>query len=109
MITTNSTLPAAWRRPFFLLCLLGFYLGSWTGSMAQPAATANRWKINPDGSTSWVIDKRIPHVDHIEMSGEKISTIVRYGVNAEGAFTISRSFVWPLLRFQPNKTHNHLA
>jgi hypothetical protein len=89
--------------------LLALHLGGTAGAQAQGAAPANRWKINPDGSTTWVIDQRLPHTDHIEMSGEKISAIVRYGVNADGAFTISRSFVWPMLRFEPNKTHNHLS
>lgn len=80
-----------------------------TDAAAREAVGDNRWKINPDGSITWAIDKRIPHADHIEMSGEKMSTIVRYGVNAEGAFTVTRSFVWPMLRFMPNKTRNHLA
>ncbi|GAB3851550.1 hypothetical protein GCM10028822_18330 [Hymenobacter terrigena] len=83
------------------------------GGLAREAAAqapaANRWKINPDGSTTWVIDQRLPHADNIEMSGEKMSTIIRYGVDADGAFTVSRSFVWPMLRFAPNKTRNHLA
>ena len=105
MITTPRKFFSAWQRSFFLWVLAGLSL--LTGAQAQPAA--NRWKINPDGSTTWVIDQRLPHTDHIEMSGEKMSAILRYGVTAEGAFTISRSFVWPMLRFQPNKTHDHLA
>jgi len=33
----------------------------------------DRWRIQPDGSIEWQIDSRIPHSDHIEMSGQKVS------------------------------------
>jgi hypothetical protein len=74
----------------------------------QTHDSLNRWKIGRDGSVSWTIDARLPHEDHIEMSGEKLSTILRYGVSADGSFHIHRTLVWPMLRFQPNKTWNHL-
>jgi hypothetical protein len=74
----------------------------------QAKDSLNRWAINKDGSISWRVDNRLPHEDHIEMSGEKLSTILRYGVNADGSFHIHRTLVWPMLRFQPNKTRNHL-
>ncbi|MDR2969629.1 MAG: hypothetical protein LBV32_08510 [Tannerellaceae bacterium] len=75
---------------------------------AQNDRTANRWKIDDSGSITWTIDSRIPHDDHIEMSGERISTVLRYGVDAKGAFTLERSFVWPMLRTIPNNTHASL-
>jgi hypothetical protein len=68
----------------------------------------SRWSILPSGGISWVIDQQIPHSDHIEMSGEQISTVLRYGVDTVGAFTLERSFVWPLLRTVPNNTHASL-
>jgi hypothetical protein len=68
----------------------------------------NRWKINTSGSITWNIDDRIPHYDHIEMSGEQISVVLRYGVDQEGAFVLERSFVWPMLRTIPNNTHASL-
>jgi len=68
----------------------------------------DRWQINPDGSISWEIDQQLPHFDHIEMSGQKISTVVRYGVNTDGAFYLNRSMVWPMLRTIPNDTHASL-
>ena len=68
----------------------------------------NRWTINPDGGITWTIDQRIPHEDHIEMSGQKVSTVLRYGVDANGAFMLNRSMVWPMLRTIPNNTHASL-
>ena len=68
----------------------------------------NRWTINPEGGITWTIDERLPHEDHIEMSGQKVSTVLRYGVDANGAFMLNRSMVWPMLRTIPNNTHASL-
>jgi hypothetical protein len=40
----------------------------------------DRWIIQPDASIEWKIDNRLPHNDHIEMSGEKVSPM---GCNTE--------------------------
>jgi hypothetical protein len=72
------------------------------------AAGDNRWMIHPAGGITWTVDRRIPHADHIEMSGEQISTVLSYGVDASGAFTLERGFVWPMLRTIPNDTHASL-
>ncbi|MDE7386912.1 MAG: hypothetical protein K2N28_07210 [Muribaculaceae bacterium] len=68
-----------------------------------------RWQIADDGSINWFIDRRIPHYDHIEMSGEKVSAVLRYGVNPDGSFSLERSVVWPMLRTIPNNTHASLT
>lgn len=67
-----------------------------------------RWHLLPDGSIEWSIDSRIPHEDHIEMSGKRVSVVLRYGVNARGGFELNKSMVWPLLRTIPNNTHASL-
>jgi len=67
-----------------------------------------RWQIAEDGSINWLVDGRIPHYDHIEMSGEKVSAVLRYGVNSDGSFSFERSVVWPMLRTVPNDTHASL-
>lgn len=69
----------------------------------------NRWSINPDGSITWKIKDQDAHQDHIEMSGLKISAVMRYSVNEKGAFTLNRSIVWPMLRTIPNDTHASLT
>ncbi len=71
-------------------------------------SAANRWVINAEGGITWQVDERIPHKDHIEMSGSKVSTVVRWGVTADGAFTLNRGMVWPMLRTIPNNTHASL-
>lgn len=69
----------------------------------------NRWKIQSDGSIIWIIDDKIPHYDHMEMSGKQIAAVLRYGVNADGSFRFERSVVWPMLRTLPNNTHASLT
>ncbi len=68
----------------------------------------SRWKINPDGSISWIVKDRLPHHDHIEMSGKRISAVIFYGVEKDKSFYIKRDVVWPMLRTIPNNTHASL-
>lgn len=80
----------------------------WTLVCGGTLSAQDRWSINPDGSISWNVKDRIPHYDHIEMSGLKVSTVLRYGVNADGSFELNKSMVWPMLRTIPNNTHASL-
>ncbi len=68
----------------------------------------NRWVTNEQGGITWEIDNRIPHKDHIEMSGKRISGVISYGVNIDGSFYVKRELVWPMLRTIPNNTHASL-
>jgi len=67
-----------------------------------------RWQIQDDQGISWNTGQLVPHRDHIEMSGQKVSTVIRYGVDADSAFYLNRSMVWPMLRTIPNNTHASL-
>ena len=69
----------------------------------------SRWQIQPNQSIEWSIGQNIPHYDHIEMGGEMVATVLRYGVNADGTFSLERSVVWPMLRTIPNDTHASLT
>ena len=80
----------------------------WTLVCGGTLSAQDRWSINPDGSISWNVKDSIPHYDHIEMSGLKVSTVLRYGVNADGSFELNKSMVWPMLRTIPNNTHASL-
>ena len=75
------------------------------------AANDARWAIQKDGSIAWTDFSagEVPHNDHIEASGEQVSTVLRYGVGETGAFALSRSVVWPMLRTIPNNTHASLT
>lgn len=67
-----------------------------------------RWQIQPSGAITWNIDQRIPHNDHIELTGEQTSAIIRYGVDAAGAFNCSRTLVWPMLKKKGDGVRDHL-
>lgn len=83
---------------FFLLSLLCIHT-----NYAQ-----QRWEINNDGGITWLVKKGDVHYDHIEMAGKRMATVLRYGVNKEGAFELNKSMVWPMLRTIPNNTHGSL-
>lgn len=68
-----------------------------------------RWELNDKGGITWNVKAGDnPHKDHIEMSGLKVSTVVRYGVAEDGSFIMNRGMVWPMLRTVPNDTHASL-
>lgn len=72
------------------------------------AQQAQRWSLSSDGIT-WHPKAGETHSDHIEMSGKKVSTVIRYKVNGDGSLELSRSVVWPMLRTVPNNTHASLT
>lgn len=92
-------------RVKYITVFLLFFLSS--GNIS--AENINRWNIDANGGISWTIDGRIPHFDHIEMSGLKLSAVLRYGVDANGSFQLNRSLIWPSLRTIPNNTHASLT
>jgi hypothetical protein len=69
----------------------------------------DRWAIQPDGSITWTIKDRLPHTDHIEMSGEKVSLWVQYGIDTAGVCTINRTVVFPTFRMLPDNTRSHIS
>lgn len=72
------------------------------------AQSADRWTIRDDGAIRWDVRDNIPHDDHLEMSGQQLSVVLRYGVDAQQRFHLNRSLVFPMLRMKPNKTQNNL-
>lgn len=69
----------------------------------------DRWALQPDGSITWNINGRLPHADHIEMSGEKVSLWVSYNVDTAGLCHLSRTVVFPTFRMLPDDTRSHIA
>lgn len=89
------------KKVVLFICLVFSYS---VGIYAQ-----QRWYLNQDGGISWEVKSGDnAHSDHIEMSGLKVSTVVRYGVDDEGKFLLNRGMVWPMLRTIPNDTHASL-
>lgn len=67
------------------------------------------WNIDKGGhSITWEVTPSEAHADHVEMSGKRLSTVLRYGVDSEGRLQLERSLVWPMLRTVPNDTHASL-
>jgi hypothetical protein len=86
--------------PLFCGCLFA-------QSYAQ-AQQNDRWSIQPDGSIEWKIDSRLPHRDHIEMSGQKVSLWIQYEVDTSGASSFVRTIVFPTHRLLPARTTAHM-
>ncbi|SFE49846.1 hypothetical protein SAMN05518672_10710 [Chitinophaga sp. CF118] len=68
----------------------------------------DRWAIQPDGSIKWTINGWLPHTDHIEMSGEKVSVWVQYGLDSAGRSSVLRTVVFPTFRMLPDVTRSHI-
>lgn len=80
-----------------------------SADMVESTEPLNRWTILPDGEgIFWDATKGLPHEDHIEMSGEKVSCVLRWGVSTDGSFHSEKSLVFPMLRTIPNNTHASL-
>lgn len=67
-----------------------------------------RWDLTTDGGIEWKVKEKDSHIDHIEMSGLYISSIVSYGID-KGKLSQKLHLVFPMLRTIPNHTHASLA
>ncbi|MBR1926428.1 MAG: hypothetical protein IJ840_01550, partial [Bacteroidales bacterium] len=68
------------------------------------------WSLCEDGN-GIILDPTtatLPYSDHIEMSGEMMAFVLRWGVNEDHSFFSERSLVFPMLRTVPNNTHASL-
>ena len=84
---------------FFLLASIISFSQSYNLPIQQ-----DRWHVQADGSIQWNIDDRLPHGDHIEMSGEKVSLWVQYNVDSAKRISLNRTMVFPTFRMLPNHT-----
>ena len=71
------------------------------------SCVADRWRLLPEWGILWDVaaDARLPHEDHLEMSGRLVSLLVHYGVNSNRELILRRRVVAPTLRTIPNNTH----
>src|SRR6202012_521745 len=70
----------------------------------------DRWTIQHDGSIAWNIkNDRLPHADHIEISGEKVSLWVSYRIDTPAVAKIIRTVVFPTFRMLPDDTRSNIA
>ena len=91
------------------LCIVAAAILSLFVSQSVSAAEP-RWRIIEGGRCirMTAADSALPHYDHIEMSGEQISTVLRWGIDSARRFTAERTLVFPMLRTLPNDTHASL-
>lgn len=94
------------RKEFRFALLLALLLCAAIDASAEEQKQ-DSWTLNDEGGISWAYVGR-SYEDHIEMSGKRVSVVLRYGIDARGRLRLSRGMVWPLLRTLPNDTHGSL-
>lgn len=84
---------------FITLSLLGI------ASVKLPAQTTSSddsifWALSGTGGIRWDVarEKKLPHSDHIEMSGRNVSAIITYRVDENRMLTLERDVIFPQLR-----------
>ena len=88
------------NRFLIFLVFLGF---------SVPTGAAPVWTLSPSGGIRLDCETAsLPYADHIEMSGQMMSAVIRWSVEADGSFREERSLVFPMLRTVPNNTHASL-
>ncbi len=67
------------------------------------------WRLDDVGGIVWQVKGGpVPHTDHLEFSGLRVSAIITYGVDERGELVLRKKVVWPMLRTIPNDTHASL-
>jgi hypothetical protein len=92
---------------FFLAVLIVIPVASFAQLYNHPKQQ-DRWTIQPNGSIEWKIDDRLPHNDHIEMSGQKVSLWMQYEVDTSRKPVLNRTVVFPTFRLLPVRTIAHM-
>ncbi|MEA3505768.1 MAG: hypothetical protein U9R32_11340 [Bacteroidota bacterium] len=81
-----------------------FSIYFFSAAMAQDSL---RWHLTNDEGIEWQVKENDSHMDHVEMSGFYMSSIVYYGVQ-NGKLKQKVRLVFPMLRTIPNDTHASL-
>ncbi|MCX6368101.1 MAG: hypothetical protein NTX57_15565 [Armatimonadetes bacterium] len=68
-----------------------------------------RWTLAESG-IAWEISgsEGLPHDDHVELSGRRVSAIIRYGVDDKRRLILSREVIWPTLRLKRDDVRGYL-
>lgn len=78
--------------------------------LTNASHATDRWSIISDSSviTMSVTKDRLPHADHVEMSGKKMAVVLYWDIDSNSVFGLNRALVFPMLRTIPNDTHASL-
>jgi len=110
----KASIMACFRGVAILGAQVGWVMassGAATSMKSPTSSVPDRWTLQDGLAIRWDVAAagRIPHQDHIEMSGQGVSLILRYGVDPNGCLILNRQVVWPSLRIFPNNTHGSLS
>lgn len=85
------------KKEYLIGCLMAAFF---TTGFSQDSIDENFWKISDEKSIVWDItnEGRLPHEDHVELSGRKVSAILYYKVDSLRNLSISRDVIFPQLR-----------
>lgn len=75
---------------------------------ATAASAQVLWNLSTEDAGIVLENPSSEMSDNIEMSGQMVSVVLRWKVSSEGAFSSSRSLVFPMLRTVPNNTRASL-
>ena len=67
----------------------------------NPSTTRHEfWTLSGQGKIRWDVinEQRLPHADHIEMSGQKVSAIITYRIDENRMLRLERDVIFPQLR-----------
>lgn len=78
------------------------------GLYAFAQTSAPRWHLDGKGGIAWDVAENDLHQDEMEMSGQRVSLVLRYGVQTGGASLLQFHLVYPWLRTLPNNTNASL-
>ena len=78
-------------------------------SLALNLNAQSRWHITGDGGIVWNVQPGAAHEDNIEMSGQKVSVIVTYGVDTNAALSLAEFVIFPTFRTVPQNTRSHIS
>ncbi|WP_336517031.1 hypothetical protein [Pollutibacter soli] len=82
-----------------LFLSFAFFIGC-LPALTQENPRQNFWNLSSAGGITWNISQspQLPHADHIELSGTKVSAIINYEINKNKQLILHRDIIFPQLR-----------
>lgn len=82
-----------------ILLLVCFCYSIFAGSQEKSTALPEpgRWELGRKDDIVWNVDndQKLPHEDHLEMSGRQVSVIVSYAVDIQKKLKVNMLVIWP--------------
>lgn len=80
--------------------ILALLVGNNVQSQNTATSSGDFWTLSGPNRIRWDVatEQRLPHSDHIEMSGQKVSAIITYRLDEKRMLTLERDIIFPQLR-----------